>query len=1471
MKRSATKKTVSALLILGMILSSLPSAFAVGETAPKESGGELTAQNGMTEQAETSAADKDRDLIEHANALANGTQTYYAEPERLNVAIENKTMSLKYGLLADSDEIYLKNLSNTKGQAYIQNTFDVFVKTEEGEKFYASNSLSGPKLNIYRYGYYYYENRIEGQTFISDIVADPNYTYTVDIQTPQDKNSVATYGSGANGSAYFTAPSQPNDIWISYKVDDLNTEDYDFIEFKVKAENAGAAGQIFIVAGDATTYTAEQSLSYTFIGDNQWHVYRLPLTGISGYEGTLRYVRLDIDAASNTRVDIEYVRIYKSKYEGIDPDLSIQRSFLTYSDKLHHLTQFSTPTEITGISEVGMETKIAADTVNAIVVKDSGGLKYSLNSVDWATAEYAGFDIENAGIFGYILPADDKSGNLEIINNGTDYIITQTLAVTKFTPSEKGKRNNNDLFFGQRLYNDETHDFTAFIHEAECERHPLTNENIIVDFNEEGAKFSGYDALYGFYRFTVSGTAFNQAYYDYPNRHYNVRFTVKGDDRDRQMYFMTRCSGSGCLESAVLLNDQDMLLPIPMEVAKNFSGDGENTIYNIDDAQYGEAFFPVIVNAGEKRTCNAINLYQNWGRFPLKQISSIQFHQPYYHLSTGATETNCIVPYPQNGPGLPDHRGMSAPFWSGQPQHNSAGGHSFLRYTDSTGTSYSSQNTVAAIDSYGPTYCDITLEYVTIDGKVTAEYTHTEMPQLDENRGYYEMKYTFHDDVSFNDFKNDFTFYSVTDNNGTGVYQKVGYLDVNNESQVVDAEHSSTIQTYILGKECPYFSFFMMPDWNRESTSAQGYSNLSMLFKDWKVVSNGVEIDTPNLCLRNKSETLYLSMDLGNISFKAGDTITINAILMPWGSQEMEDDPANRLNKPQTEDYVTYHYSDTLPDGTLYMDKNVRDVRENTLLDPLTITADENCTKIDTPFVPKVKSTNGRSATFTVSGGYDNNTVRVYGFDKLTVPYVEEYVGGEWVEYEVSSKNTPDEKGYGHNYDGYMVHYDADGTYSYSFVFNMTDTESRTFRVSAEKDFEGWAYDPSDVKETEMNVLVTGKVLYESANRAKDIYYSEKEYYDEDGGFVRLYINPTAGESYAEAYDGGTRPGGKYIVYKYRIPTTNSRNIGSLQFWTGTERSNAGGSDYIDINANAVRHDGEWHVMVVDVTKSKKADSVFAQNEYGQYIPRYLRVDTTNAKMEEGDYVDVAYLGFSDSLAEIIAANQDMAEIDLINAGNATYTSISTNNYSPEGSTTLSIESASIHKSREITLKLNVADNQGLNFIRVIPKFDSDVFTLKSVVNGDMLSHMSQLNGSYIWQDEDISESNGAIATFTFEINEDAEFGKYEIELSLVDAFGKSVSDLTVTAINARVNIIEHEYGDGTGDGVINSRDIVALRNYLTSFDFESGVPDSDICDGADANGDGFINSADVTAIRKYLANYDYENDRPTEDIGRKE
>ena len=1162
------------------------------------------------------------DLILLSDTLANGPQTFYSGS---SVITQNNNASLEYRMQGVGGDKMVKSLSDRKGNTYISDTMDVFVRMTDGSTHYTASSLHDAELNIYRYGYYFYENRIEGQSFVSEVSRSAEGR--INHLTYENTNNITEPQREKGGFLSFTALG--NDPWVSFQSVSFSTEKYDYLEITLKVSNDSAAvssAQIFVIAGSHTFFTANQSKAFSIIDDGEYHTYQIPLSDIENYTGAVRGLRFDVNGGVGTNVSISSIKMFKADYGSAPADLTLQRSFLTYSDKLHHILQVSANKATEGIKEFGMTTRVSADRVNAIVIKDRDGLKSTLDGIDWKTAEYVGFDIKNVGVFGYILPYDNKSGGLEVTFEDGYYCIVQTKAVKGgiLSPSEKGTQNANDFFMGQRIYTDSNHTFDAFINAAEDERHPLTAKSFVIDQTvSDSASFAGYNALRGYYQLNLGGTDFNQAYYNHPNKHFTLKFSVKSDDHDRQIYLMTHTS-SGSLETAALLDSKDMLLPIPLEVAKNFCGDGENTIYNLDDAAYGEVYFPMLADAEEAHEYTILNLYQNWGQFPLKQISSIQFFAPYYHLSTGVTETNCIVPLPSTGPGLPDHRAMSAPFWKSQPQHNSGGSHNFLRYTDENGLYAGSNNTHASIDSYGPTYCDLTLDFIGSDKRISATYTHTEMPQTDENRAYYEMKYTVLEDITFKDFASDFVFYAVTDNNSKGTYKKVGYLDENNVCRVAEACKSASEDIrYVLGDECPYFSFFDMPDYDQNSTSAEGYTNLSFLIYNAEFVIGGEKAD-PSFMLINSQNYLRLSLDLKEVTLKAGDTFTINAILMPWGSQESD-------------------YSGEEPDF------NVREVRRNTLLNPLKATANADCEVIESVFVPKLRTTNGKNAEFTLSGGHNNVAVRVYGFDMLTAPVIEEFVDGAWVPHIVSSNETPDAYGIGHYYDGYMVHYDGDGTYSYSFIATMENGAPRTFRISADTQFEGWPEEAPEVeKEPDpINVYLDPSEILQKTIGSTLIGRAQL---GDNASYIRLYGKNGVAEGYMSIFSSSDPESakiastGQYFVYKYRMPSNVECSLSSFEYFTSTVNSGAVNGDNMVLQR--IERDDEWHVVIIDISKKL---SKFQPNENGEYLAKYFRFDIFNGKVSSDLYIDFAYMGFSDSLEDILALNLDMKNVLLVN------------------------------------------------------------------------------------------------------------------------------------------------------------------------------------------------------------------------------
>ena len=1062
-----------------------------------------------TEIPDNTKVSPNQELIDVANSLANGVQARFGNESWTTYIVENQNMSFEYRLNKKRIQ-NLSYLNNAEGQPYFTDSFDVFVEMDNGITYYASDSTSDAVVNVFKFGYYYDEVRMEHQNFC--------------------------------------------------------------------------------------------------------HV-----------KGTKRE---------------------------IIPTLTLARVFHTYSDKLHTVAQIAATENTTGIVSIGFVIELPANTVEKLVVEDANGLHYSIDDVDWNTAVYAGFDVKDVGVFGYILPAD-SSDKLIVTLSGGNYVIKQTrtpenntILKGEGTPSDyEGKiGNNNDFYIGQRIYTDTNHDFDAFLEEAYIERNPLTGKNIKVSsaYSSYG-RFDGYDSLRGSYMFSIDSPHDNNQYDVCPNRHYYLNFTLKSDSHKRVIYTATR-STSGSLECAVLLDENLMALPVPVENGKNFNGDNDENIFSLVDEQYGESILPIVAFPDGTREYNLVNIYQNWGNFPLKQLSFIQYHSPYYHLSTGLTETNCLVPWKftissEISNMLPDHRGMSTTPWPGTFQRTQAGTHSFLSYTDASGSQEQSNLYDQKIHSYGPTYADVEMNHLSTDGKIKISYHHIEMPQLDENRGYYTIEYEFLDDVSINNFRYNFSFYGMGSLEYPTLYEMFSYLDENNEPQIKAYDDVKAGQFIVLGNESPYIANFKLNSYD--------YGNTSIVIKNYGVILGGEKIDVNlGFAIRHNKNGVNLSLDLDDVTFKKGDKITLNAILTPWGSQKTD-------------------YS-----GTDYpADQNVRDIRENTCINPIVATANNNAEVIEHPFIPMLKTTNGTDAEFTISGGKKNTieipdrnsgynvAVRIYGFKKLSVPIVYEKVDGEWVIYDISSANHLDSIGFGAYYDGYAVWYDEDGTYSYSFVLNMDEAQDRTFRIELDEDFEKWGRIEPDLslldKKSPFNHYLNAKSFAQSLYRG---WFSRVDLTTDNGvDHVALYAHASFGESQMEKAfkNPDANVTGQYVILKYRFPLDNPEGLYSpIDIYTSTENDHAVAGDLFRLDKELL-NDGKWHVVVVDLTKYN--NDTIVPNDDGTYTLLHVRLDPINSPNDTSFRVDIAYFAIHDNLDEIVEFNADEGEIHLVEGeGNVT-------------------------------------------------------------------------------------------------------------------------------------------------------------------------------------------------------------------------
>lgn len=1160
---------------------------------------------------------RDAAMIEGAYKLSNGVNAYFADGSRKSFVTENQNMMITYSndMLSERK---VTSLTDKQGNAYLTDTMDVFVTMQDGGTYYASKTANSAKvsqfagLNIFRFGYYYYDVRFEDQNFVNEIKISDEMILNIK-SVAGEEGLRSKYGSNGLTCQLSGNSVDPQIIFSDISFD---TADYNYLAITMKSSLPStneADCQFFIKTTESGGY---KNVSFDTVNDGEFHTYYVYLGNVSGYAGTLTNLRLDFSMSYSTSggtIDIKEIKAIKADVCGAPQDLGVARVFHAYSDKLHQELQFAAKNTTSGIAEVGMITTISADKVSQIVIKDKNGTHSSLEGADHESIEYVGFDIKDAGIFGYILPYDSTDKLSVTLIDGTYTIIqSATPEGGVISKSEAGTDNANDFRMGHRIYTDSTHSFDSFILEATVERSPLSNKNFkIYEDASSSAAVVGYDSIRGCYTFTLAGTTFSPAYAEYPNKHFKLSFAVRGDSYDRTVYMMATTTPYGHLEGAVLMNENGLLLPVQVQVSKNFKGDGEANLYNIDDTAYGESIIPLFVNAGEKLDYTLINLYQNWGQYPLKQLSSVQYFVPYYHLSTGVTETNCLKPWyytslARDHWNLPDHRAWSAPFWhtipnhsgGAQPQHTLGGAHYFLEYRNADGEKIITENTKNTIVSSGPTYAEVVSDYISDDGKIKVSYTHIEMPQSDENRTYYRIEYEILGDVDIANFKTDFSFYAVMDQIGKMGYTQIGYLDESNTSQVVSISDTNADKYYTLGKNCPYISYFNNPN-------SDDYVNVSFLIYNSEFTIGGETCDAPFVLVdrgNDDMKKISLTLDLGEVTLKAGDSFTINAILMPWGSQLSD-------------------YSGDAPD------KNVRDVRENSLLDPFRGDALADCESIESVFIPKFRTTNGNSAEFKISGGENNVAIRVYGFEKLTAPKIYEKIDGEWVEYVVSSKDTPDKNGYYHYYDGYAIYYDGDGSFSYSFVTTLSGDAERIFRIEAIGDFRSW---PDEISGTGdgINVFKNAESLYDSA--AVKTFFHSIEMMDE-GTFVRLVPKDTVNEAYFTAFSGDGQVTGQYLVFKYRIPSTNVVKKDTIQIFASTKNTSETGGDEFNV---VLSTSGEWQVAIIDLSKAGIANS-FEANRDDTYSVKYVRFDPFNGITPTTEAFDMAFMALMDDLSKI--------------------------------------------------------------------------------------------------------------------------------------------------------------------------------------------------------------------------------------------
>ena len=663
--------------------------------------------------------------------------------------------------------------------------------------------------------------------------------------------------------------------------------------------------------------------------------------------------------ANTTRFGIYY---YENNIRDLTADgFYVDKKLHAYADRMYLQLRLLSDKPTETLSSFGLEIKLPALKVAAVKVGVSGKERDISGSETFENAEYIAFDIKDAGVFA-LIPAGNTVSKIELKKSAAYYTV---YFYANYTPGtglndhkEEGGFDLNEVTFGMRLYTDETHFFDGAKKAAYEEKHPLA---VTVADNDFGAAFAGYDPLRGLYEITMNGTGFNEAFAD-PSLRFSAPFTVKNNGDDREIFVDAACHVSGGLECGVVLDDDGRQLAMDTEVCKNFQGDGGEWVYSAPDRQYSDMIFPVMAKSGTEENFTAVHLYQNWGNFPLKQISSIEYHTPYYHLSTGVTETNCIsmqyMSDRKDGMLLPDFRTMSAPFWGHEPQHNSTGILKFMAHRNDRGEFFNTYSG-SEVRSTGPTYADV-MNYYTDDlGCFKYSLRHLEMPQTDENRTYMTLDVEFTKRTTYKNFRQDFDLFYFN-SRGVVLYKSAFYTGEGEKTVITDAGAPGSEVYYKLEGKNPMIGYL---ETTPESVAAQGAPifgcNFALIVRSASLISGDNTKELP-LLFRNIFDGALnigrLTTDYDRVTFNKGDRIVIDLILLPFG--------------------------DNMDPDVSHAEK----VRLDSAVEPLTAVATKGTVVADA-YVPTVALDKGEAA-FTLTGGANNTAVKLTGLASRQAPAV---------------------------------------------------------------------------------------------------------------------------------------------------------------------------------------------------------------------------------------------------------------------------------------------------------------------------------------------------------------------------------------------------------------------------------------------------------------------------------------------------
>jgi len=511
----------------------------------------------------------------------------------------------------------------------------------------------------------------------------------------------------------------------------------------------------------------------------------------------------------------------------------------------------------------------------------------------------------------------------------------------------------------------------------------------------------GYDPVRGCYTVRTDNPGrFSYHYYNNRNDYETATLTITNDATPRKVY-VCHDTGShpGSVECGVVLDEAGALLPLTVQISKNFAGEKEEPFYNPKDTPFSETYFPLYLAPGEVRSLTSLHLYQDWGNHPLKQFSSLGAWMDYYHMSTGVTETTCYVPFKFAGlPGvdIADFRPMSGRMWESQPQHDNVAGHSFLRY-QAEGKWHYSEYVSTTFHSTGPNWAHVTLRQRSDDEKAESVLDIFEIPQADELRNFVRMRVDFKGPLTIANARENLRLLNIATWVQRIRYQQVAWSEANGtKTRPIAFDGSFTLCGEPLPGPASWAAIYAAPQGNN-----------AFVLRRWQARLGGREVG-PAVSVQGDAEQntiLMLVPEAGDLQVKPGDFIEAEIMIMPYGTEASGWQPAAR-------------------EAERFGAKAPR---------VMAVTKGEKVSDFPT----RIRAAGGE-AEFTVEGGASTIPIIVEGLKDYRDPQLFSQVNGAW-------QPVPHERLGG---DGYQVFVADDGSFGAVFLLE-TDGGRHELRAQA--------------------------------------------------------------------------------------------------------------------------------------------------------------------------------------------------------------------------------------------------------------------------------------------------------------------------------------------------------------------------------------------------------------------------------------